>query len=337
LVPDINLSVSEFASRDGCIPFGMSAVRNVGSGLVERIVAEREANGPFTDFYDFCERVDPVVLNKRTVESLIKAGAFDAMGHPRQGLCLVFEQIVDRTLERRRKEAEGQFSLFGGVEDSPDDPSSFDRVAIPDTEFDKHQKLAFEKEMLGLYISDHPLMGMESRLRRHTDATINELRERGETEVKLVGGVVTSLVRKYTKKGELMATFVLEDLQSAIEVWVFPRTMQEYGHLLVDDAIVCVKGRLDTREDAPKIICMEVRRPDLGGEGAEPMKVVLPLARLNDDTVERLKRVLVEHPGDSPVLLGVGDKLLRLPDEFNVDSSNGLCAELRVLLGADCL
>jgi DNA polymerase III subunit alpha len=336
LVPDVNLSVSEFAARDKAITFGLSAVRNVGTGLVERIVAERDERGPFTDFDDFCERVDPVVLNKRTVESLVKAGAFDSLGHPRKGLCLVFEQIVDRTLERRRKEAEGQFSLFGG--DASEEPAGgFDLVPIPDTEFDKHNKLAFEKEMLGLYISDHPLMGVESRLRRHVDCTIDELRERGDTEVRLVGGVVTSLVRKYTKKGELMATFVLEDLQSAIEAWVFPRTMQEYGHLLVDDAVVSIKGRLDTRDDTPKIVCMEVRRPELGSEGAEPMKVVLPLARLDDETVEKLKRVLVEHPGDSPVLLGVGDKLLRLPDEFNVDSSNGLCAELRVLLGADCL
>jgi DNA polymerase-3 subunit alpha len=191
--------------------------------------------------------------------------------------------------------------------------------------------------MLGLYISDHPLMGVESRLRRHTDLTIAELRERGEAEVRSVGGVVTSLNRKYTKKGELMATFTLEDLQSAIEVWVFPRTMQEYGHVLADDAIVCVKGRIDLREDTPKLVCMEVKRPELTAEGAEPLKVVLPLSRLTDDTVSGLKRLLVDHPGDSPVFLGIGDKLLRLPDEFNVDSSNGLCAELRVLLGADCL
>src|SRR4051794_38983950 len=214
LVPDINLSVSGFAARDSLIPFGLSAVRNVGEGLVERIVAERDANGPFTDFYDFCERVDPVVLNKRTVESLVKAGAFDALGHPRKGLCLVFEQIVDRTMERRRKEAEGQFDLFSmGADEGPIDTGQ--RVAIPDVEFEKLQKLAFEKDMLGLYVSDHPLLGAESRLRRHTEATIAELRDAGGTgfgplggdgrgggSVKWIGGVVTGLARKYTKKGE---------------------------------------------------------------------------------------------------------------------------------------
>src|SRR4051794_36659378 len=214
VVPDVNRSMSDFSVADEIILFGLSAVRNVGEGLVERIVAERDANGPFTDFYDFCERVDPVVLNKRTVESLVKAGAFDALGHPRKGLCLVFEQIVDRTMERRRKEAEGQFDLFSmGADEGPIDTGQ--RVAIPDVEFEKLQKLAFEKDMLGLYVSDHPLLGAESRLRRHTEATIAELRDAGGTgfgplggdgrgggSVKWIGGVVTGLARKYTKKGE---------------------------------------------------------------------------------------------------------------------------------------
>ena len=142
-------------------------MRNVGEGLVDRIVAERDANGPFVDFYDFCQRVDPLVLNKRTMESLIKAGAFDSLGHPRQGLCLVFEEIVDRTLERRREEQAGISTLFASLEGfrrrrhRPGGPAGYAdaRVPIPDTEFDKTQRLAFEKEMLGLYVSDHPLRG----------------------------------------------------------------------------------------------------------------------------------------------------------------------------------
>ena len=154
---------------DRRIVFGLAAVRNVGEGLVERIVAERDANGPFVDFYDFCQRVDPMVLNKRTVESLVKAGAFDSLGHPRQGLCLVFEEIVDRTLERRREEQAGISTLFSiarGVRRArrrhrPRCGYGDVRVPIPDTEFAKTQRLAFEKEMLGLYVSDHPLRGFE--------------------------------------------------------------------------------------------------------------------------------------------------------------------------------
>ncbi len=357
LVPDVNTSVSNFAAKtaagDASITFGLSAIRNVGEGLVGRIVAEREANGPFADFYDFCERVDPMVLNKKTVESLVKGGAFDSVGHPRKGLCLVFEQIVDRVLARRRERELGVMSLFadyspsGAGEDSTAGTPLFDdaRVPIPDLEFDKAPRLAFEKEMLGLYISDHPLLGAETALRKIADTTITDLRGLAEAsattpeyaEVRTLAGVVTSLSRKYTKKGELMATFVLEDLASTIEAWVFPRTMEQYGALLADDAIVCVKGRLDLREDQPKLVCMEIRRPEIVLDGGAPVRVRLPMNTLSDTLVERLKEVLVRHGGPSPVFLHVGDKILRLPDEFNVDDRNGLVGELRVLLGAGCI
>jgi DNA polymerase-3 subunit alpha len=344
LVPDVNVSLSDFSTTsDGTIPFGLSAIRNVGEGLVSHIVAERSTGGPFRDFYDFCERVDPMVLNKRTVESLVKAGAFDSLGHARKGLCLVFEQIVDRMLARRREAELGIMSLFGDpvVDDAgSSSESGFDdaRIPIPTDEFDKMQKLAFEKEMLGLYVSDHPLMGAEAALRKHTDGTIRELRELREGDVRWVGGVVTAMSRRYTKKGDLMGTFTLEDLESAIEVWMFPKVMHEYGHLLGDDAIVCVKGRLDMRDDMPKLTCLELKRPELvlDGTGA-PLKVKLPLGALSASKVGELKEILARHPGDSPVLVTMADKWYRLGAEFAVDTRNGLCAELRVLLGADCI
>jgi DNA polymerase-3 subunit alpha len=333
LVPDINLSASDFVARDTTIPFGLSAIRNVGEGLVALILQERDANGPFVDFYDFCQRVHPSVLNKRSIESLIKAGAFDCLAHSRKGLCLVFEQIVDRVLARRREVDAGVLSLFGDVDASE---IGFDdtRVPIPDDDFDKSQKLAFEKEMLGLYVSDHPLLGAESALRRHAERTIAEIRELRDGETHWVGGVITSLQRKYTKRGELMAVFMLEDLQSVIEVFVFPRTMQEHGFNLADDAVVCVKGRLDLREEPAKLVCMDLRRIDVDEATTAPtLRLALPLAGLRQSIVDELKRVLLEHPGDSPVLLHLGEKVLRLPDEFRVDGRNGLLAELRVLLG----
>jgi DNA polymerase-3 subunit alpha len=367
LVPDINVAASDFTAVEvktgegtgrWVIPFGLSAIRNVGEGLVEKVIAEREAGGSFTDFYEFCSRVDPMVLNKRTVESLIKAGAFDKLGHPRQGLCLVFDQIVDRTVARRREADQGVMSLFGDLNGGDvlfDDA----RVPIPDQEFDKTTKLAFEKEMLGLYLSDHPLKGLEAALNRHADTTIAELRdqaarESGEAEVvppvpvvpagrfregeaRWVGGVITGLVRKYTKRGDLMATFVLEDLNSGIEVWVFPKTMTEVGHLLADDAVVCVKGRLDLRDEQPKLVCVELKRPELNPAGAEPLHLTLPIHALTDERVASLKRLLCEHPGPAPVLLHVGAKCIRLASEFSVDTSRGLLAELRILLGAACL
>jgi DNA polymerase-3 subunit alpha len=364
-VPDVNRSAAEFTPRlpeDGGegtvgseekpgIVFGLAAVRNVGEGLVERIVAEREANGPFADIYDFCRRVDPVVLNKRTMESLVKAGAFDSLGHPRQGLCLVLDEIVDRTLERRREHDVGIATLFSSLQAPEGDGEEVGRwegtrVTIPDQEFDKSQRLAFEKEMLGLYVSDHPLLGLEQALARHTDCALAELRdavgEPGEgygTEgsVRTVGGVVTELRRQYTKKGDLMARFVLEDLQSAMEVFVFPKVMADYGALLENDAVVVVRGRVDLRDEQPKIIAVEVRRPVLAAPGAEALGVVVPLEALTEGTVGRLKEILHEHPGPSPVLLHVGAKVIRLPPEFNVDSRNGLVGELKMLLGAGAI
>jgi DNA polymerase III subunit alpha len=341
LVPDVNVSFSDFAVKDDAIPFGLSAIRNVGSGLVAHIVAERDANGPFVDFYDFCERVDPQVLNKRTVESLIKAGAFDSMGHPRKGLCLVFEQIIDRVLTSRRERDSGVMSLFGeGGGASSDGGPSYDdvrrQVVIPPTEFEKMQRLAFEKEMLGLYVSDHPLMGVEASLRRRVDCSINELRDLQEGEFRRVGGVVTSLVRKYTKKGELMATFALEDLEASIDAWMFPRVHGEYGHVLVDDAVVCVKGRIDAREEPPKLVVMEVERIELSAD-EPPLKLKLDLNALTEERVSTLKTLLLEHPGSAPVLLHVGDKVLRLPERFSVDARNGLLGEVRVLLGPNAV
>lgn len=340
LVPDVNVSESDFTAvfdeeGNGSIPFGLSAVRNVGEGLVALIIEERTANGPFTDFYDFCDRVDPAVLNKRTIESLIKAGAFDSMGHPRAGLVDVHERIIDRTVERRRKEAMGAMTLWDSA-DVASDAVFQDRPEIHDREFDKTKRLAFEKEMLGLYVSDHPLMGNEGALRRRTDGTLGELAELEDGKVVVCGGVITSLQKKWTKRGDLMAVFVLEDLSSSMEVMVFPRTMTDHGHKLADDAIVCVKGRVDKREDTPKVIAMEVElfEPVLD---AAPVRIRFPTATASPALVERLKALLLDHPGEQEVRLEVGAQEVRLPDAFAVDASNGLVAELRVMLGPDAV
>ncbi len=196
------------------------------------------------------------------------------------------------------------------------------RVPIPDTEFAKTQRLAFEKEMLGLYVSDHPLRGVEAALARLTDCSIADLKELDDGpadgsgrdgQVRTVGGVVTGLVRRYTKRGELMATFVLEDLRASIEVFVFPKVMHEIGAVLADDAVFVVRGRVDTRDDQVKLVCMEAHRPELAADGVGELRVELPLGVLTDAVVDRLKQLLSEHPGDEPVFLHVGQTVLRLP------------------------
>jgi DNA polymerase III subunit alpha len=344
-VPDINRSASDFTPvvdlREGedaalGITFGLSAVRNVGEGLVAHIVAEREANGPYADFYDFCQRVDTSVLNKRTVESLIKAGAFDDLGHKRRGLLTVFEQIVDHTLSRRRERDMGIMTLFGDADDAAN--GDFERTGIPDLEFDKRDRLAFEKEMLGLYVSDHPLLGAEASLGRRTDCTLDELADLDDGALKAVGGVVTGLQKKWTRKGDLMAVFTLEDLRSSIEVMVFPRTMTEHGHKLADDVVVIVRGRVDTRDDTPKLVAQTIDVIELSESNADPLHVRVPTKLLSPKIVDDLKHVLADHPGDAPVVLHLGDRqVVRLPERWNVDATNGLVGRLRVVLGAGAI
>ncbi|MHB1987454.1 MAG: DNA polymerase III subunit alpha [Acidimicrobiales bacterium] len=369
--PDINTSMSNFTTFEseegrpapgrggtspGVIVFGLSATRNVGSAIVDLIVAEREAGGPFADFYDFCQRVDPSVLNKRAIESLAKAGAFDSLGHPRQGLCLVAEEVIDRTLVRRREKEQGISTLFSILEPAEGEAGhhAYDdtRVPIPATEFQKNERLAFEKEMLGLYVSDHPLLGLEHALRRVAEHSIRDVLESqapsgagyssdGATALTgsvTTGGIVTGLVRRYTRRGELMATFTLEDLDAAIEVFVFPKTMQEFGGLLEEDAVVVLRGRVDNREEQPKLVAMEVRRPELvpADEGA-PVVVTLPLHRLTDSMVRQLRELVADHPGLAPVHLRVGDKELRLPSQFNVDPRGGIIGALKELFGGSAV
>jgi DNA polymerase-3 subunit alpha len=209
-----------------------------------------------------------------------------------------------------------------------------EKAAIPDLHFDKKEQLAFEKEMLGLYVSDHPLMGAEAALRRKTDHTIDELSELEDGSMRSIGGVVTSLQRKWTKKGDLMAVFTLEDLQSSIEVMVFPKTMADIGHVLVDDAVIILKGRVDKRDDEPKFIAMDVEVFEGITDGAPPLRLKVSPNRLDTRTVDELKVLLTRFPGEAQVFLHLGEeKVLRLPDQFCVDTSHGLIGELRVLLG----
>jgi DNA polymerase-3 subunit alpha len=341
LVPDVNLAQSDFSAAGRnehglpeSIVFGLSAVRNVGAGLVALLVQEREANGPFEDFIDFCERVDPSVLNKRTIEALIKAGGFDAMGYGRKGMLQVFETIIDLTLSRRRERDMGIQTLFGELSEE----ESFDeRPKIPDLEFEKTEKLRFEKEMLGLYISDHPLAGIEDALRRKSDCTVPELKELNDGDFRAVGGVVTNLQRKYTRKQDLMAVFELEDLEGSIEVMVFPRSMLKFGHLLRDDAVVVVKGRVKANDDERQMICNEIEIFEARDRGGS-VTVRLGASALEQAKLDALKQVILRHPGDSDVLIEFEDlgqkKTVRLSEKYGVDPASPLMGELRVLLGS---
>ncbi len=349
LPPDVNASNAIFTPVGPDIRFGLAAVRNVGTAVVESIVAARIAKGAFSSFSDFLRKVPVNVCNKRVIESLVKAGAFDSFGHPRRGLMLVHEQAVDAIIDVKRNEAIGQDSLFG---DDPAEDVSFD-VPIPAGEWDKTTLLGFEREMLGLYVSDHPLLGVEHILAAATDCSVAQLvgsaedeLDRGprpdrEAQVVTVGGILSAVQRKVTRQGSTWATATLEDLEGAIEVLFFPATYAQCMSQVVDDAIVIVRGRLDRREEVPKLVAMEVSTPDITAGDTGPFVVSMPEARCIPPVIERLKEALRTHPGPTEVNLrlisGGRVKVLRLDDKLRVKPSPSLLADLKQLLGPGCV
>ena len=358
LPPDVNASNAIFTPVGDDIRFGMAAVRNVGIAVVESIVATRTAKGAYTSFSDFLRKVPVNVCNKRVIESLIKAGAFDSFAHPRRGLVLIHEQAVDAIIDVKRNEAIGQDSLFG---DATDEDVTFD-VPIPDGEWEKPTLLAFEREMLGLYVSDHPLLGVEHVLAAATDCSLAQLLGSAEDEpdrgsrdgsrsdsprgdrdaqVVTVGGILSGVQRKVTKQGNTWAAATLEDLEGAIEVLFFPATYQQCMSQVIDDAIILVRGRLDRREEVPKLVAMDVSTPDITAGETGPFVVSVLEARCIPPVVERLKEVLRTHPGPTEVHLrlqtGSRTKVLRLDEKLRVKPSPSLLADLKQLLGPACV
>ncbi len=343
LPPDVNDSDSDFTPRGSDIRFGLSAIRNVGTAVVDSILATRRSVGRFADFHDFIAKVDASVCNKRVIESLIKAGAFDSLGHTRKGLSQVHEQVVDSAVEIKRAEAHGQFDLFGGL--SAEDPEvSLLRDEIPLAEWDKTMLLAHEREMLGLYVSDHPLHGVEQVLAQHADRSIASLHtdERSDGTIVTVGGLVTAVQRKTTKQGSPWAIVTLEDLEGTVDILVFPQSYASAGPMLVDDAVLIVRARVDrSDEDGVRAIAMEVTQPDLTEAAVGPVRLSLAASRCIPPLVDRLKDLLSAHPGTTEVHLhltgGATVSVLRLDDRFRVTPSPSLYGDLKALLGPACL
>ncbi|MDQ3537912.1 MAG: DNA polymerase III subunit alpha, partial [Actinomycetota bacterium] len=361
LAPDVNSSETDFAplrepgSAAQRIRFGLSAVRNVGELVVEAIIAARTRDGAFSDFADFAGKVDGPVLNRRTLESLIKAGAFESLStpqrpHPRKGLLQVFEAVIEQAIATRRAEAEGQFSLFDSVA-GPRDPvlaaasepvtGLVDAVAIPDVEYDRAEKLAAEREMLGLYVSDHPLFGLERLLQEISPRSIPQTLAAANGAPLTLAGIFTGKTRKFTRKGEPYATGTLEDLQGGVEIICFPAVYNQSEQLLAEDAVLCVKGRLDN-SDTPKVIVTEVSAPDLSDATGAPLVITLAPQQCTPEVVGRLKALLAEHRGVVAVHLRLCNAAgrtttLRLDDGLCVRRTPGLYAELKGLLGADAV
>jgi DNA polymerase-3 subunit alpha len=344
LPPDVNDSAAKFTAVGTDIRFGLTAVRNVGANVVDAIIAARESKGVFTSFQDFLDKVPAVVCNKRTIESLIKAGAFDSLGHARRALLVIHEQAVDSVISVKRKEAEGQFDLFADFGGSADDGLSFS-VDVPDLpDWDKKQRLAFEREMLGLYVSDHPLSGLEHVLARAADTSIaalvaDEGRPDGSTVT--VAGLVTSLQRKMSKNGNPWAAVTIEDLEGAVEVMFFGETYLAYSTILAEDQVITLKGRVRRRDDQMQLQAMEVSLPDTSAVADSPVLVTVPHTRCVEPVMVRLREVLATHPGSAEVHVNVAEPgkrtVVRAGDTLRVEKSPALFGDLKALLGPACL
>jgi DNA polymerase-3 subunit alpha len=342
LPPDVNTSDAEFTPTGTDIRFGLTSIRNVGANVVASICATRRSKGEYVDFPDFLAKVEPVVCNKKVIESLIKAGAFDTLGHTRQGLLRVHAEAVDACMDTKRAEAIGQFDLFGSGDDGVA-PSLGLELTIPVTEWEKSTLLAYEREMLGLYVSDHPLLGVEHVLAAASDCSLASLSgdEYRDGQILTVGGILSTVTRKMTKRGDAWATATLEDLEGVVEVLFFPASYLVCGVHLAEDAVLLIRARLDKREEVPRLIAMEVSVPDVSQGPRGPITIALPSTRCTPPVVERLKDVLATHPGTNEVRLelqsGGRSTVLRLDERLRVTPTPALMADLKELLGAGCV
>nr|WP_024805660.1 DNA polymerase III subunit alpha [Nocardia sp. BMG51109] len=344
LPPDVNESAATFTCVGSNIRFGLGAVRNVGEPVVESIVRARESAGAFTGFTDYLTKVDATACTKKVVESLVKAGGFDSLKHPRQGLHLVHGEAVDAAMSTKKAAARGQFDLFSGSVDDSDSAASVFEVPVPDREWDSRQLLGFEREMLGLYVSGHPLDAIAPALAARCDTPVAAVAEGriGHGKQVVVGGLVTSVDRRVTKKGEPWAIVRLEDLDATTEILFFPGAYAGAATALAEDAVLLVTAHVSVRDGRMSLLGDQVTVPDLAGaSGAGPIVVTIPVPACTPATVRTLRETLEQHPGPAEVRIRLvgknGPQLLAIDPRYRVRPSPALMGELKALLGPACL
>ena len=342
LPPDVRESINFFAAVGDDIRFGLGAVRNVGSNVVDGIVQTRKTK-EFTSFHDFLDKVPLHVANKRTVESLIKAGAFDSMGDTRRALLEIHEGATEAAVDRKRKEATGAIGFdFDSLYDAAEEALPAKVPARP--EWTKKDKLAFEREMLGLYVSDHPLAGLEIPLAKHASTSIHDLlasEDVQDGDQVIVAGLVTSVQHRVAKQsGNPYGMITIEDFDGEVTVMFMGKTYTEFQSLLQSDAILVVRGRVSRRDDGLNLHGQSAFVPDLGNvEASGPLVLVIPEHRATESTVSQLAEVLGRHPGSTEVTLklhkGTSAKVFEVPRPVAVTVD--LYGELKGLLGPQCL
>jgi DNA polymerase-3 subunit alpha len=330
LPPDVNESGRRFTVVGETIRFGLSAVKNVGDSCVDSIIAAREEGGPFEDIFDFCERVDAKTYNKRTLESLIKCGAFDNVGPSRAAMVAVHAKAVERSTGRLKGASEDQFSMFDASELAPPKPE------FPDVEEDNRRDLEWEKETLGLYVSDHPLRPVLHKLKKHTDTTVSELEGYRDGAVVWVGGLATSVRTNTTRKGDMMAMLQLDDTRGLAEVMVFPRVYANCAGCVREDTVLKVRGKVETKEGVPRIVALEIEELQLE-PGADPVYLDAGIfIGLPHKAAREAFELIRRHPGESPLFLVSGDGMLE-EKIGGISDTSDLHAELKQILGPRCL
>ncbi|WP_156759297.1 DNA polymerase III subunit alpha [Microbacterium karelineae] len=340
LPPDVSESIEFFAAVGDDIRFGLGAIRNVGHNVVDGIIAARE-EGPYTSFHEFLDRVPAHVTNKRTVESLVKAGAFDTMGSTRRALVEIHEQAVEQAVADKRNAASGAIGF--DFDDLWDEPQSVNKV--PERpEWTKKDKLAFERDMLGLYVSDHPLAGLEVPIAKHRSITIAGLLASDDLDdgdqVTIAGLVTTAQHRVAKSSGNPYGIVTVEDFEGSVDVMFMGKTYTEFQPILVQDSILVVRGRVSRRDDGLNLHAQSAFTPDIGqADASGPITLLLPEQRATERVVGDLAEVLHRHGGDTEVRLkmhrGRAAKVFEVPIPVRVSAE--LFGELKALLGPQCL
>ena len=350
LSPDVNESVYEYSAVGDVVRFGLGAIRNVGKNAVDAIIAEREnGHGKYVNFTDFIKRVPLEALNRRLVESLIKAGAFDSIDPNRRALFTIHETAINSVVGLKRKQAEGQFDLFADLDDSKENDSAMGdaMVQVPDVEeWDKKTKLNFEREMLGLYVSDHPLSGMQSILVSLREMSIAHLIDRAgsmpDGQQVTIAGLITNVDRRVSKKGNPWAIVTVEDLESSIQCMFFGKVYEAAAPELAVDTVVQIRGQVEKRDETVSMRATEFTVPTLEAQDERPLTIVLPPIALDQSHVRRLGQILTSHPGPCEVKLALMDdkgnaKVLTFGDRFRVKRDTSLFAEIKILFGPSSL
>ena len=349
LSPDVNESVGAYSAVGDVVRFGLGAVRNVGDKVVDAIVEARrpEKGGPYRGFLDFVKRVPISALNKRTVESLIKGGAFDSIDPNRRALFMIHETAIDQVIPLRRKEEEGQFDLFAGDGSAASDALGDAEIAVPDVEeWDKKTKLAFEREMLGLYISDHPLSNMASVLAGLRDMSIADFSNRAKrmddrAQVTLAG-MVTKIDRRVSKAGNPWALVTIEDLESSVQCLFFNKAYQAAADDLKIDEIIRVTGSPSLRDEEVSLRAAGMQIAQVESDDERPLVLSAALAAITRDNVDHLVTILKAFPGYSQVRLRIqrqdGSAVeLAFGDSFRVSKDASLFAGLKTIFGPRCV